>query len=79
MSRKAEPQMKTYQAALLFSAIAGMATPASAHLGHMGELAGHGHLAGVAAIGAAAAIAAAMATRKLKKKPKQETAEETSS
>lgn len=71
--------MKTYQAALCFSAIAGMATPARAHLGHMGELAGHGHLAGVAAIGAAAAIAAALAVRKLKKKARQKSAEQASS
>lgn len=56
-----------------------MATPAEAHLGHMGELVGHGHFAGVAAIGAVAAIAAALAARKLKNKPKQTATEETSS
>lgn len=71
--------MKIYRTAIFFSGIAGMATPAKANLGHMGELAGHSHLAGVAAIGAAAAIAAALAARKLKKKPKQKAAEETSS
>ena len=48
-----------------------MATPASAHLGHLGELAGHGHLAGVAALGTAAAIAAALAARKLRQKAGQ--------
>ena len=79
MSRKAGQRMKIYPAAIFFSGIVAMATPAHAHLGHMGELAGHGHLAGIAAIGAAAAIAAALAARKLKKKAKQKTAEETSS
>lgn len=56
-----------------------MATPANAHLGHVGELAGHGHLAGIAALGAAAAIAAALAARKLKQKPKRNETEEASS
>jgi hypothetical protein len=79
MNRKADQRMKIYHAALVFGGIVNMTTPAKAHLGHMGELAGHGHLAGVAAIGVAAAIAAALAARKLKKKPEQETAQETSS
>ena len=71
--------MNFYKAAIIFSGIVGMAVPANAHLGHMGELAGHGHIAGIAAIGAAAAIAAALAARKLKKKARQKAAEETSS
>ena len=33
------------------------ATPAHAHLGHVGELAGHGHWIGLGALGAAALAA----------------------
>lgn len=62
--------MRFYQAAIFLGGFVSMATPANAHLGHVGELAGHGHLAGIAALGAAAAIAAALAARKLKQKPK---------
>jgi hypothetical protein len=40
------------------------AGPARAHLGHVGELAGHGHWVGVAALGTAVAVAAALAARK---------------
>jgi len=79
MSGKAGQRMKIYQAAIFFSGIAGTATPAKAHLGHMGELAGHGHLAGIAAIATAAIIAAALAARQLKKKRRQKAATETSS
>ncbi|MGI9512690.1 MAG: DUF6732 family protein [Anderseniella sp.] len=75
--------MRFFRSAIFPGAIAGTATPAYAHLGHMGELAGHGHLAGIAALGAAAAIAAALAARKLKqkpnRKPKRQEAEEASS
>ena len=35
---------------------AGFAAPAQAHVGHLGEVAGHGHWLGAAAIGAAIAI-----------------------
>lgn len=63
--------MRFSRSAIFAGAIAGMTTPAYAHLGHVGELAGHGHLAGIAALGAAAVIAAALAARKLKQKPKR--------
>jgi len=36
--------------------LAGAAGPAAAHIGHLGEVAGHGHWLGAAAIGAAIAI-----------------------
>lgn len=39
--------------ALLMTLVAG---PAMAHVGHIGEVAGHGHWLGAAAIGAAIAI-----------------------
>jgi hypothetical protein len=37
-----------------------LGTPAQAHWGHVGELAGHAHLLGVGALAAAAALAAAL-------------------
>ena len=40
------------------------AFPAHAHWGHVGELAGHGHLIAIGAAAAAAAIAAALALTK---------------
>lgn len=42
----------------VFAALAG-AAPAFAHVGHIGEVAGHGHWIGLAALGGAAAIALA--------------------
>ena len=38
-------------------AICGWHSPAVAHVGHIGELAGHGHLVGIALTGAAIALA----------------------
>lgn len=43
--------------------------PALAHFGHLGEVAGHGHILGWGALAAAAALAAALARRG---KPKKE-------
>jgi hypothetical protein len=40
-----------------FVAVIAMTAPAHAHLGHLGDVAGHSHWIGVAAAGAAAAIA----------------------
>lgn len=40
----------------LAALIALIAGPATAHVGHIGEVAGHGHWLGAAAIGAAIAI-----------------------
>ena len=42
-------------------------TPAEAHLGHVGEVAGHSHWIGLAAAGAAAAIAVAVSVLGKKK------------
>ncbi|MCC2111668.1 MAG: hypothetical protein KDJ16_06515 [Hyphomicrobiales bacterium] len=41
--------------------------PAEAHIGHLGEVAGHGHWVAVAAAAAAAAIAAALALKARKR------------
>ncbi len=46
--------------------------PAFAHFGHIGELAGHSHWLGWAALGAATALAALLGRR-----PKSQSAEET--
>ena len=46
--------------------------PAFAHFGHIGELAGHSHWVGWAALGSAAALAALLGRR-----PKPQSAEET--
>ncbi len=48
---------------------------ASAHGGHIGELAGHSHWIGVAALAGAAAIAAVVAAKSRKKDDKAETSE----
>jgi len=45
----------------LLAAAAMMPGAAQAHLGHVGELAGHSHWVGVAAVAAAAALAAGLA------------------
>lgn len=52
-------------------AFAGSAVPASAHLGHVGELAGHGHWIALGALGLAAGLAAAAAflDRKKRREP----------
>ena len=53
--------------------------PAFAHWGHVGELAGHGHLVGLGALAAAAALAAAMAAAaraKSKREDEDQDAEE---
>ena len=57
---------------LIFSLAAG---PAFAHVGHIGELAGHSHWIGVAALAAAAAVAALAA----RAKPKSERGENANS
>lgn len=53
-----------------------MAVPARAHLGHLGELAGHGHWVGAGALVGAAAIAALLADRKRKQRIKEEKAKD---
>lgn len=54
--------------------------PAYAHLGHIGELAGHSHWIGLGAVGVAGAIAAAAALLPKKKRgePEDQEAEEVS-
>ncbi len=50
---------------------------AQAHIGHIGELAGHGHLLGIGALAAAAALAAALArARKRDREAEEEAADE---
>ena len=51
------------------------ATPAQAHFGHVGEVAGHSHWIGLAAAGAAAAIAVAVSTLGKKKDAEPDHAE----
>ena len=46
--------------------------PAFAHLGHVGEVAGHSHWIGLAGIAAAAGIAALLPRRKRKEREKGE-------
>lgn len=58
-----------------FAALLLISSPASAHLGHMGELAGHSHWIGVAAASAAAAIAIAVSTLGKKKNAEEKDAE----
>lgn len=48
------------------------ATPAMAHWGHLGEVAGHGHWIAVGAIGAAALLAAALAKPKIEDEEDEE-------
>jgi hypothetical protein len=50
-----------------FAALLVISSPAHAHLGHVGEVAGHSHWIGLAAVGAAAAIAVAVSTLGKKK------------
>ena len=51
------------------------ATPAAAHFGHLGDLAGHGHWIALGAAAAAGAIAAAL----VKRRKSSEEAEDVSS
>ena len=53
--------MKTVSISLTLLAAPLMPQNAQAHIGHIGELAGHGHLLGIGAVAAAAALAAALA------------------
>lgn len=53
-----------------------IASPASAHVGHLGELAGHAHWVGVAALGAAALVATVAAKAKRKSEAQAEDASE---
>ncbi len=48
------------------------ATSAHAHWGHVGELAGHGHIVGIAALAGAAALAAALAAARGKRAEENE-------
>lgn len=46
--------------------------PAAAHIGHIGEVAGHDHLTGLAALAGAAALVAAAAIAKARRKAKED-------
>lgn len=48
--------------------------PAFAHVGHLGELAGHSHWVGVAAVAGAAAVAGLVALRGRKRRSDQDAA-----
>ena len=53
------------------------AAPAQAHIGHLGELAGHDHWIALGALGAAGAIALIAGLKGKKKDPDAETESET--
>ncbi|MEL6505724.1 MAG: DUF6732 family protein [Pseudomonadota bacterium] len=57
-----------------------LTTPAQAHWGHVGEVAGHGHLIGIGLLAGAAALAAILAAARRKEKeedtPEEEASEE---
>ena len=57
---------------LIFFLMALAPTLAHAHWGHVGELAGHGHIIGIGALAGAAALAAAL------RKPRRDKSEEQS-
>jgi len=58
-----------------FAALLLISSPAHAHLGHVGEVAGHSHWIGLAAASAAAAIAIAVSTLGKKKDAEAKEAE----
>ncbi|MEM8776192.1 MAG: DUF6732 family protein [Pseudomonadota bacterium] len=55
--------------------LAVLATPVTAHPGHLAELAGHGHLLGAAALAAAIALGL-LAAKGAKAKPEQDQEDE---
>jgi hypothetical protein len=58
-----------------FAALLVISSPAHAHLGHVGEVAGHSHWIGLAAVGAAAALAIAVSALGKKKDAEAKDAE----
>jgi len=60
---------------LIAGIAAAMPTAAFAHAGHLGELAGHSHWVGVAALAGAALVAGVIALKDRKRKREDETAE----
>jgi hypothetical protein len=60
---------------LIASLAAATPTAAFAHAGHLGELAGHAHWAGVAALAGAALVAGVIALKDRKRKQEEETPE----
>jgi hypothetical protein len=71
MSFVEEPNMPQIFLILILSLFSSV--PAHAHWGHVGELAGHGHLLRIGALAAAAALAAALAKPKAKDDEESET------
>ncbi len=53
-----------------------VATPALAHIGHIGEVAGHGHLIGAIAIGLAGALAVLVGPKKGNNQDEEEVSDE---
>ena len=64
--------MKSYSALLALAAVS-LPTPAFAHWGHVGELAGHGHIIAIGAAAAAAALTAALLKPDREKQAEDET------
>jgi len=63
---------------LILASLAAVLLPTSAHAhaGHLGELAGHGHWIGAAALAGAALIAGVIALKDRKRKQEEDKAEE---
>jgi hypothetical protein len=70
-----EPAMPKTLSFLTLMIFALASAPAHAHWGHVGELAGHGHVIAIGAAAAAAALAAAIALTKPEKEDAEEEAE----
>jgi len=69
--------MKTVSIFLTLLAVPLMPQNAQAHIGHIGELAGHGHFLGIGAVAAAAALVATVAiARRRDRDVEDETADE---
>ncbi len=66
------------QRAILFSLTLLLPTQAFAHGGHLGELAGHAHWVGIAAVAGAAALAGLVALADRKRKKTEEAEEDAS-
>ncbi|MEM8749620.1 MAG: DUF6732 family protein [Pseudomonadota bacterium] len=63
--------MKTCSSVIALAFFVSMPSVAHAHLGHVGELAGHGHLIGLGALIGASALAAALAIARRKNRELQ--------
>lgn len=68
--------MKSAYPVILAGLVSAFATPVLAHFGHVGEVAGHGHLIAIGAAIAAAALAGLVARGARKVEPQEPNSEE---